>query len=57
MGLYWANLAFLAVLWIWKLSSGQLDWQSVAIGAWTGLFIATLAIELTGNKAPGWMRR
>lgn len=56
MGVYWANALILAVLWAWKLFD-HLDWQSVAIGVWTGLFIATWAIELTGNKAPKWMRR
>jgi hypothetical protein len=56
MGLYWANLAFLAILWAWKLTTGQLDWQSLALGLWSGLFLATWAIEMTGNKAPRWMR-
>jgi hypothetical protein len=57
MGLYWANFLILIVLWIWKLTEGSLDWQSIAIGVWTGIFVATWAIELTGNKTPNWMRR
>jgi multisubunit Na+/H+ antiporter MnhE subunit len=57
MGLYWANFLILIVLWIWKLIEGSLDWQSVAIGVWTGIFVTTWAIELTGNKTPNWMRR
>jgi hypothetical protein len=57
MGIYWAHFAILTVLWTWKLLDGPLDWQSIALGIWTGLFIATWAIEMTGNKAPKWMRR
>lgn len=56
MGLYWANLAVLTILWIWMLSSEALDWKSLALGAWSGLFVATWGIEMTGNKAPRWMR-
>jgi hypothetical protein len=56
MGIYWANFLILCVLWAWKLLDG-LDWQSVALGLWTGLFVAIWAIEMTGNKVPAWMRR
>lgn len=56
-GLYWANLAMLAMLWATQLYAGNMNWQSVALGLWTGLLLATWAIELTGNKAPRWMRR
>lgn len=56
-GLYWANFTVLTALWVGMLYAGELNWHSIALGLWTGLFIATWAIELTGNKAPRWMRR
>lgn len=56
-GVYWANLVLLLVLWIWVLHAGLVNWQSIALGFWSGALLATWAIELTGNKVPRWMRR
>jgi hypothetical protein len=57
MGIYWAVFAFLVLLWIGYLSFNAPDWWGISIGAGSGLFLATWAIEITGNKAPKWMRR
>lgn len=57
MGVYWGCFAVLVLLWGGYLAANAPDWWAIALGAGTGLFIATWAIEMTGNKAPGWMRR
>ncbi|RWO22813.1 hypothetical protein [Mesorhizobium sp.] len=54
--IYWASAAGLVLLWAGYLLFNAPDWWALAIGASTGLFIATWAIELTGNKVPKWMR-
>jgi hypothetical protein len=57
MAIYWACFAVLIFLWVGYLTANAPDWWAIALGAGTGLFIATWAIELSGNKAPDWMRR
>jgi hypothetical protein len=57
MGIYWVSGALLAVLWFGYLAFNTPDWWGLAIGIGTGLFVATWSIEMTGNKAPRWMRR
>lgn len=54
---YWANLILLILLWTWLLFSEPINWICVAIGAWTGTFIAIWSIDKTRNKPPKWMRR
>lgn len=57
MGLYWGSCAVLAAFWFGYLAFNTPDWWGIALGVGSGLFIATWAIEMTGNKAPAWMRR
>jgi hypothetical protein len=58
MGLYWACFLLLALMWSGYLAfNSPIDWWAIALGAGTGLFITTWAIEMTGNKVPTWMRR
>lgn len=53
---YWLNAAALVLLWAWMLSTQAPNWASIALGAWTGMFITVWAIAMTGNKVPRWMR-
>ncbi len=49
MKLAWVMLAF---GWATNLYFHDLDWLSVALGAFTGLVVTAWAIEITGNKIP-----
>lgn len=51
-GVWWLGWAMVAICWIAYLSSREFDWMPVAIGAITGMTLATWAIEITGNKVP-----
>lgn len=53
---YWANFAALLVLWLWMLTSQRPSWPSIALGVWTGLFVAIWGTAITGNRVPKWMR-
>lgn len=53
---YWANFALLALFWTGTLMLDILNWGTVALGVWTGAFIAIWSIDITGNKVPKWMR-
>ena len=54
--LYWANLAVLVFCAAVYFLNGTPDWASIGLGAYAGIFIATWAIGITGNKVPKWMR-
>ncbi|WFR98721.1 hypothetical protein [Rhizobium tumorigenes] len=53
---WWLLLAIGAFIWVGLIISGQFSWYSVCVGLFTGSMIATWAIEITGNKIPGWWK-
>ncbi|MBN9236001.1 hypothetical protein QV13_12805 [Mesorhizobium hungaricum] len=55
-GLYWMAGICVLLVWIGNLLAGKIDWGSVILGALTGGVFAIIMIEITGNKAPKWMR-
>lgn len=53
--IWWVILAILTALWITQLYDG-VDWDQIALGGFTGMALATWAIEITGNKVPpSWL--
>lgn len=54
-GIWWAAWAFVGVLWLGTWFFWGFDWHQIALGAGTGLLLATWALELTGNKTPEWL--
>ena len=54
--IYWVNFLMLAGLWVVTTQISAPTWGTVFLGIWTGAFIAIWSIEMTGNKAPNWMR-
>lgn len=41
-----------ALLWAWAWYFRTFDWEMIALGGFTGMVLATWAIEITGNKIP-----
>lgn len=56
-GIWWLGWAMVALLWVWYLYFHEFDWPAVAIGAISGLMLASWAIDITGNKVPEWLLR
>ena len=51
--LWWAAWALVAFGWATFLYAGIIDWQSVALGGFTCLVLASWATDITGNRIPG----
>lgn len=54
--IWWVLAAGLAFCWISIGVSDGYDWYQIALGGFSGMVLATWAIEKTGNKAPDWMK-
>lgn len=54
--IWWFTLAILALLWSGYLYFHEFEWLPVALGGYTGMALATWAIEITGNKTPEFMK-
>lgn len=50
--IWWVIWPIVALQWVGYLYFREFDWWSIALGAGTGLVLATWAIEITGNKVP-----
>lgn len=53
---YWASASIVAILWVIFLTLGKVDFYSVCLGAFTCLVVVGIAVEITGNRVPPWMR-
>lgn len=51
-GIWWVLWPIVILGWISSFWFGLIQWHSVALGAFSGLVLATWAIEITGNKIP-----
>jgi hypothetical protein len=54
--IWWVLWPILALQWIATGYFWGFDWHQLALGGFTGLVLATWAIEVTGNKVPRWMK-
>lgn len=54
---YWAGVGLVIVLWAASLSTMNLDWPSVRLGALTGGVFVIVMTAITKDKVPPWMRR
>lgn len=54
--IWWILAALLAFGWIGIGMSDGYVWPQIALGAFSGMVLATWAIEKTGNKVPDWMK-
>lgn len=52
---FYTAWAFVALAWILTWYIGDAHWPSIALGGFTGIVLATWAIETTGNKM--WWKR
>lgn len=50
--IWWAAWTMVAIGWALNLYSEPISWRWVALGAVTGMILASWAIEITGNKVP-----
>lgn len=53
----WVVGIIIIACWVWYFYFRDLDWISLALGAFTGGVIVSWVTEITGNKAPDWMVR
>lgn len=49
---WWVIGGMAVVFWVGLFASGEFNWYSVAVAGFSGLMLATWAIEITGNKTP-----
>lgn len=54
--LWWAAFAFVGFFWILQWSDG-FEWDNIALGVITGLFIGAWAMDLTGGEIPASWRK
>lgn len=54
--IWWVIWPILALCWAWYFYFFDFSWPAIALGIFTGLVLATWAIEITGNKVPEWMK-
>ena len=50
--IWWVIWPIVALGWLGTGYSFGFDWHQIALGVFTGLVLATWAIEITGNKVP-----
>ena len=55
-GIWWVIAIILTLLWIGTGAFFGFDWHQLALGGFSGMALASWAIEKTGNKTPEWMR-
>lgn len=55
--IWWLIWPIIALGWLGTGYSFGFDWHQIALGAGTGLVLATWAIEITGNEVPASWRR
>jgi len=56
--LWWALWLLVGGLWVGTGFLIGFDWHQIALGAFTGMLLASWSIERTGNKVPeSWTRR
>lgn len=52
-GIWWIVWPIVALGWIGTWYSFGFNWQQIALGGFTGMVLASFAIEKSGNKFPG----
>lgn len=50
--IWWLGWGLVALAWAGHLLFSTVDWQSVVLGGFTGLMLASWAVEMSGNKMP-----
>lgn len=53
---WWLLWPLISVFWLATWYFWGFDWHQIGLGAFTGMALASWAIEITGNKTPNWMR-
>jgi hypothetical protein len=51
--IWWIVWPLVALAWVWYLYFVGGNWPGVMLGAFSGMVLATFALEVSGNKAPG----
>jgi hypothetical protein len=54
--LWWVLWSLVTAGWVSTYFLFGFDWHQIALGAFSGMTLASWAIEITGNKTPKWMR-
>lgn len=54
---WWVLWPIIALAWVGQWYFDGFDWTQIALGAFTGMALASWAIEITGNQVPkSWTR-
>jgi prepilin signal peptidase PulO-like enzyme (type II secretory pathway) len=56
--IWWALWIIVGLQWVGTAYFFDFNWHQIALGAFTGMLLASWAIDITGNKVPdSWSRR